>query len=301
MNNEQNNVNVQTSGNNINNVGANNSKDNKKSKAPIIVIIVVIVIIIGVLAFSMIYFSNNSKDKNNNLTKENNNVLTTNGDSKSNECNVKPINITGLSKAEESFNKLTGWTVSGWDYINDGNASSEDLSTYYKVSTALYNLGYFEDSVYDKVTEEGCTLSKKTIDKEINNLFLNPNYNASEFMGNDCLSLTFEYNQKSEFYNVRSAATGGCGDSGGYVQKIYDDEEKDDSLTFKTKVLMYSPDGISYIDLNNEFKTVTENIPDDVTYDNAIDKYEEYANIYEWIFVKNNDGNYVFDKVTRLK
>ena len=32
MNNEQNNVNVQTSGNNINNVGANNSKDNKKVK-----------------------------------------------------------------------------------------------------------------------------------------------------------------------------------------------------------------------------------------------------------------------------
>ncbi len=289
MNNEQNNVN-DSNANNFNNI---------KSKVPIIIIILMIIIIIGMLAFILYYFNSNSNKKNNGSTKEKNIVSTTNGIS--NECNVQSIKITGSSKAEELFNKLTGWTVSGWDYINDGNASSEDLSTYYKVSTALYNLGYFDDSVYDKVNEEGCVLSKEIIDKEINNLFSNSNYNASLFTGNDCLQLSFEYNDKSKFYSVRISMAGGCGDSGGYAQKIYDDEEKDDSLTFKTKVLMFSIDGISYIDLNNEFKTIVENIPDDVTYDNAIDKYEEYANIYEWTFVKNNDGNYVFDKVTRLK
>ncbi len=214
-----------------------------------------------------------------------------------NECTFNHITPKGSTLSEKNLNKIVGWTNGGFDYTL-GNISSSKLDTYYKISTVLYNLGYFSNNNLNN-----CVIKKSTIDKEMSNLFKDTKYNPEEFLGNDALPYEFKYDKKNKIYRIYNVG-GGTGSEGYYIQKVYDEERVDNILKFKVKVLFVSAyyGEISNIDENNNFKTIEENIEIDNTYQNKIfDKYDSYANIYEYTFEKNKNGEYVFDYIERIK
>lgn len=282
--------------NDMNNINNNNINSKKINKIFLIIGIVVgVLIILGVVASFII---NITLPSNNDYTLDDDvieNVTTTNPvsneDKQLKECSVKPIQIEGKTEAEKALNKVK--CMKSWDYFNNGNTSSDKLSDYDKVSTVLYNLGYFKEEYFP---EEGCIITKETIDKQMGNLFLNVNYNPLMFDGNNCLPFSFDYDSQKNYYIVKNNL-GGCGDGGFVVDKIYDERSDNNKLTFKTKVLWMGYT-VSYLDTNN-FKEIEGS--ENISYEEALSKYDSYANIYSWTFVKNESGEYVFDNIKKLK
>ncbi len=212
------------------------------------------------------------------------------------ECKVEKQNYNGLSKAEMLHKRLTmGW----WNYLDNGNITSKKLDSYTKISSVMYDLGYINFDKDDYITNN-CQIQKNEIDKTMTKTFEDNSYDPNAFSGNNCISLNFTYDNNKKIYEVKNVGADGCGGSGAYIEKVYDSKETNNIYTFKTKVLMYSLDGIMNISENNEFNKITEGIPEGVTEDNVIDKYSEYDNIYEWTFVKKNN-DYAFRSIQKIK
>ncbi len=307
MNNNVNQENNNTNVNDMNNINtskdnSNNkkSKNNKKIIFIIIGVVVTVLVLLGCLSLYISSITYTVDDDYSNSTEDIPTMSNQNTNKNKKECNISSITISGNSEAEKALKKLTGWTIEGYDYSSDGNKTSNELDTYFKVSTALYNLGYFEEKNYDSISD--CTLSKTVLDNKIFDLFKNTEYNPEEFSGNNALPYVFKYDKKNKIYSIDNIG-GGTGSEGEYIQKVYDETKSDNKLTFKTKVLYgtHDLDELSNLDFDNNFKNITSNIPDDVTYENVIDKYDSYANIYQWTFVKNNNEEYVFDNIRRIK
>lgn len=262
----------------------------------------IICLIEGVFFYSLFnhddYRNNNKKANDNEIIEK---TTIAQNDNNINYCDVKKITIEGSTDAEKLLNGLEGWTVGGWNYASLGNVDSSNLDDSIKINAALYNLGYFENDVYYTISNniDGCILSKEDLDEMIKSLFKDSNYSMDEYSGFECVNLSFNYDNNNGYVNVKTTNEGGCGSSGSYLEEIYDEVKTDDKITFKIKVLYGSYDGIEYLDSSNKFVLIQNS--SDTMYNEALDKYSDYANIYEWTFIKNNDGNYTFDKIIKLK
>lgn len=288
----ENNINnsvLQNNNQSINSEPHKNDKKNNNNIYLIIVIILGILIILYVFIKIMINVIDNSYDSSNrNIT---------DADYLNNECKVEPITIEGFSEAEKAYNKVTkGGSGSLGTYYSVKSINANEVDTYTKVSQALYLLGYFEDNAYNAVGL-GCNLTKSKIDNTIKRVYSDINYSPSEFIGNNCLPFKFDYDSQEELYKL-TTIDNGCGDGGDYIDEIYDEKIERNILTFKTKVLMYGDNKIYYYRDNDLIKIENSNA---VNRNSILVIYNDYANVYEWTFVKNIDGEYVFDNIKRIK
>ncbi len=274
-------------------------RPSKKTKIMRMVLVLIVILIILVVGLYLGYIIKN-RDK----TKKDNKINTIN----INYCNVKEISGTSIPDAEKLLvDKYIYFSAPGLygtdeSFLGNSSVSAKELDTKTKMSITLLQLGY---NSYDSIDDD-CYLSKSTIDNAMNDLFSDVSYDLSEFEGVDCVPIKYEFSSDKNVY-LLTKVNGDCG--GGmnkYIYSINNEKEENNIFTFDLKILNMDPGNIYYYDSNNSIKSIsiTNELYDEYINsddEKILNKYEEYANIYEWTFVKNNDGNYVFDKVTRLK
>jgi len=210
------------------------------------------------------------------------------------ECKISKRQVTGNSESEKVLTRLNGYAFGFWSYTDYSNVSAKDIESSKKLTSVMYELGLFEENY---TIDEPCYISKKEVDTTLKTLYADITYEPTEFTGSYCYPLVFTYNSDQEYYKVESTLDYGCGVASAYSEQIYDEVITDNKLEFKTRVLYASVDGVSYINSNNEL----ENIAGSQYTETPLETYGTYANIFKWTFIKNETGQYVFDKIEKIK
>ena len=280
-------------------------------------VLIIIAVVIAVVALLSLGIWLEKKSSNDNTSNKNEEIITTtttkpsieeskkeeNISNVSNlkECKIQKINVEGKSEGERIYNRLTsGFLGSDFQFTDKKYITSSSLNTYTKVSQALYNLGFFEQSY--NIPEEGCILKNEVIKNQVSDMYKDASYNPKDFIGNDCMELSFTYNENIDSYVVKKISAG-CGDAGTMHDAYLSSKINGNNLIINSEALMIGPDNfICFYNDKDELDSVNlDGVGYDTPIDAVIKKSEPYKNKYEWLFVKNSNGKYVFDSVTRVK
>lgn len=156
------------------------------------------------------------------------------------------------------------------------------------------------------INNESIKIFGKTIDVK-NILDSNNNVNVG-VRGN-----TFKYNEDGQYFNLVSGGIGDC-QSLNLKTKILSAVKYEDKIEITNKIMyIYSSScdveelkvfksvGNSPFDLKEQLDDLTNNVNNMLAKDIDINNYIEKLDEFKWIFTKNNDGNYIFESVEKVK
>lgn len=220
---------------------------------------------------------------------------------------------------------VAGTLFTGGYYVNefinkyDANKEKENeskkeadelISTFNVVSNNFEKFGYFykEDRKVDNldndiilisaisklITEDKYIFTKNEVNESVKKIFGNIKYN-DESVSSYCYE--FNYDASKELYTDNS----GCsGDGPSIYSEIINVETSSNKLTIIDKIAVSDfnyDSGILtlYKDLNRSIV-----IKENYDLDEGIKEYLDILDSYKWTFVKNSEGNYIFESVDKI-
>lgn len=256
-------------------------------------------------------------------------------ENKENEVKELDVNDEQIVSLFNNFNGFSNYEDIMFDVYSDGRSSYEtttlfnyfylndsldnnDISDQVKFGVSFYDL-YLKDNQDFNIYENNTKYSLDDINNKSVELF------GSEIKVEDILysnnyvkigvaGAVFKYDNDSKSFSIVDGGIGGYEAS--YRTKIIKAEEINDKIEITSKVIFVyqtvNENGNNTIKLfknstanyNNGYLGLSNEIDDlgetNELDENIIDNYIGKADSYKWTFDKNEDGNYVFEKVEKI-